>query len=364
MSRRREVSPFGVSFLDCICCGFGAIILMYVIVNARAAATRNEIIMDRRAEVNRLEFEVFKGEKDLVRARNALDESIDEAARTEGLSRRLIEEIKTIQEEMAERERATLAQEEHANKLRADIESVEAELDRLRAAAARAEREGNKLREFKGTGDRHYLTGLKVGGRRVLILVDCSASMLDETIVGVLRRRNMSESEIKQSAKWQQAVRTVDWLTTQLPLSTEFQVIGFNETAFTLAPGTGGRWLDASVPEDLARPMEALAGVVPAKGTSLLNAFAAIGELPERPDNIILLTDGLPTIGSSPPRAYKVSPRKRYSLFVKAVDTLPSGVPVNVILYPMEGDPRAASAFWRLAIDTRGSYFCPAGDWP
>jgi hypothetical protein len=362
--RRREVNPIGVSFLDCICCGFGAIILMYVIVSARAATVRNEVIIDRRAEVNRLEFEVFKGQKDLVRARNALDDAVLEAVRTEGRSRRLIEEIRTVEEEIAERERATLAQREHENKLNADIESVEAELNRLRAAAAVAEREGQKLREFKGTGDRHYLTGLKVGGRRVLILLDCSASMLDDTIVGVLRRRNMGDEEKRRSDKWRQAVRTVDWLTTQFPLGTQFQVMGFSETAFTIAPGSEGRWLDASVAEDLARPIEALAEVVPAGGTSLLNAFDAIGRLPENPDNIILLTDGLPTMGARPPSAYKVTPKTRLSLFRKAVATLPSGVPVNVILLPMEGDPRAASAFWRLAIDTRGSFFCPAGDWP
>jgi hypothetical protein len=37
---------------------------------------------------------------------------------------------------------------------------------------------------------------------------------------------------------------------------------------------------------------------------------------------------------------------------------------VNVILLPMEGDPMAASAFWRLAQLTRGSFLSPAEDWP
>jgi hypothetical protein len=30
----------------------------------------------------------------------------------------------------------------------------------------------------------------------------------------------------------------------------------------------------------------------------------------------------------------------------------------------MEGDPMAASAFWRLAQTTRGSLISPAEDWP
>ena len=37
---------------------------------------------------------------------------------------------------------------------------------------------GQQIRTFKGEGDRQYLTGLKLGGERTLILVDRSASML------------------------------------------------------------------------------------------------------------------------------------------------------------------------------------------
>jgi hypothetical protein len=43
---------------------------------------------------------------------------------------------------------------------------------------------------------------------------------------------------------------------------------------------------------------------------------------------------------------------------------VPPQIPVNIILYPMEGDPMAADAYWRLAKNTRGSFFCPAKDWP
>ena len=33
-------------------------------------------------------------------------------------------------------------------------------------------------------------------------------------------------------------------------------------------------------------------------------------------------------------------------------------------LFPIEGDPMAASAFWKLALATRGSFMSPAKDWP
>ena len=47
-----------------------------------------------------------------------------------------------------------------------------------------------------------------------------------------------------------------------------------------------------------------------------------------------------------------------------ALDRLPVNVPVNVVLSPMEGDPMAASEFWKLAQNTGGSFMAPAEDWP
>jgi hypothetical protein len=363
MARRREVNPFGMSFLDCICCGFGAVILLYVIINARAAGERSRKVLDLSGEVSRLEFEVLKGERNLVQVRNALDETVDELARTEGRSRRIIEQITIIEEELATSENTTIATVEHVNKLKADIKSMEEEVKRLQAAVDAAT-EGEKLREFPGTGDRHYLTGLKVGGRRILILVDCSSSMLDDRVIDILRMRNMPDADKAAAEKWRQTVRTVDWLSTQLPVASRFQVYGFNETAFPILDGTDGTWLEAGNPDHLGGAVEAMKARLPEGGTSLRKALAVSQRLPEPPDNIILLTDGLPTVGERAPRGYKVSAKKRLSLFYEAMTLLPAGVPVNVILYPMEGDPQAANAFWRLAINTRGSYFCPARDWP
>ena len=90
----------------------------------------------------------------------------------------------------------------------------------------------------------------------------------------------------------------------------------------------------------------------------------ALKEMRPSPDNIFLLTDSLPTMGARKPLSKRVSGKKRLKLFKEAVQKLPSGVPVNVIMYPMEGDPLAASVFWRLAAETNGSFFCPSGDWP
>jgi hypothetical protein len=104
--------------------------------------------------------------------------------------------------------------------------------------------------------------------------------------------------------------------------------------------------------------------VIPQKGTSLYHAFDAIGKMSPLPDNIFLLTDSLPTMGKNKSWVKKVSGKKRLRFFNEAIRLLSQKVPVNIILYPMEGDPMAASAFWRLAIMTKGSFFCPSSDWP
>ena len=74
--------------------------------------------------------------------------------------------------------------------------------------------------------------------------------------------------------------------------------------------------------------------------------------------------DTVPGLGAGRAWSNRVSGEKRLQRFEEAVRVLPSRVPVNIILYPMEGDPAAASAYWRLAVATGGSFFCPSRDWP
>ncbi len=59
-----------------------------------------------------------------------------------------------------------------------------------RRQRAEEETPGDKVRTFVGDGDR----SLKVGGQRIFVLVDASSSMLDETIVNIIRRRNLPGS--------------------------------------------------------------------------------------------------------------------------------------------------------------------------
>jgi len=362
--RRREINVFSLSFLDAMTCGFGAVVLFYMVINAASGLRSDSLTADLQGEVDLLEEEVLDGYKNLVETRNSLREVEEEEVAASGLSRRLLEQLQQIRAELATYADTTLASEEHINRLKTDLQTLEDAAKRLSAAAPSDETPGDRLRSFVGDGDRQYLTGLKVGGRRILILVDSSASMLDETIVNIIRRRNLPDAVKIQADKWRQAVRTVDWLTTQIPRDSEFQIYTFNERAEPVMPDTAGQWLDAGSREVLEQAMAALNGVVPGEGTNLHRALATIKTMKPRPDNVILLVDGLPTQGEPPSRRATVSGSQRVRLFSKAVAEVGAGVPINVILFPMEGDPDAASAYWKLAIATRGSFMSPAEDWP
>ena len=362
--KRKRLNVFNLSFLDIITCGLGAIILLFVLVNAKSAARRETVSADLQAEVNRIETQVLEGRKQLILARNTLEKTIDELAETKGLSRQVIKAIEEEKIELADRDQDTLATKSNVNKLKANLKSLEEDVKRLRAGAKAQDELGTKLRPFPGQGDRQYLTDLKMGGRRILILVDSSASMLAETVVGVIRRRNLSDDKKLKSPKWQQTVATIDWLTTQLDPTSRFQIYTFNESARPLTPGTGTTWLNAGDIDVLNQTVADMRKLVPEKGTSLVNAFEVIDKMNPAPDNIFLLSDSLPTMGAQKPWGKRVSGKKRLSLFYEAIRRLPSRIPVNIILYPMEGDPFAASAYWKLAKDTKGSFFCPSKDWP
>lgn len=362
--KRKKLNVFSLSFLDIITCGLGAIILLFVLINAKSAAHQDTITSDYRAEVSRLELLVLDGKKNLIEARNSLEKTETELVQIQGLSRRILALLEKHRVELADQDKETLAAKAHVNKLKADLKSLEEEVKRLRAGAKAADELGSKLRPFPGKGDRQYLTDLKMGGRRIFILVDASASMLDETIVGIIRRRNQDLRQRLQAPKWKQAVATIDWLTTQLPATSKFQVYTFNETAGPLVPATKGTWLNAGDVNQLNQSVENMRKLVPQKGTSLINAFNALKEMNPAPDNIFLLTDSLPTMGTKKPWRKRVSGKNRLGYFNDAIKTLPPKVPVNIILYPMEGDPLAAVSFWKLAKNSRGSFFCPSKDWP
>ena len=351
-----------LAFLDVMFCGFGAVILIFLILDHASTVSPEESTPELAAEIDLLEEEVEEGQIGLVEIRNILSDVSLEVVTAEGLARQIMEQIDSFLQELAALENNSMATEEDIAQLRSDVEALEEELLRLQASAF--EQEGNSVRQFLGDGNRQYLSGLFLGGQRILILLDSSASMLDSTIVNIIRTRNMDDDRKRSSLKWQRVVNTVDWVSTQLPITSQYQIWSFNTSYASIIPETEDTWLEAADREQLNDAIDNVKNIVPENGTNMTQIFRAVANMSPPPDNIFLITDGLPTLGDRNNSDSLVTPSERLELFEEAVEELSPGTPINVILMPLEGDPSAAAAYWQLAQYTKGSFLTPSEDWP
>ncbi len=361
---RKRFSAFNLSFLDIMSCGFGAVVLFYMIISAQVAVRADKQNVELLGETNRLEEEILDGRKNLVRLKTRLDERMQRLSDLQLNAERLQASIDDLKAKLSELDQESLASQQSVEQLQADIKRLEEAKQRLLAQSATGDRAGSQVRTFTGEGNRQYLTGMKMGGKRILILVDASASMLGRTYVNAIVYRNMPDSMKLRTPKWRSAIDAVDWLTARMPAGSDFQIFAFNTRAWSVV-GDSMDWQPVGDGTKLTSAVNRLRTVVPESGTSLYNVFDAVTRMKPKPDNIYLLTDGLPTQGKSPPNKEKlVKPNERFKNFNQAVKLLSGETPVNVLLFPMDGDPDAAGYFWRLAIDTRGSFMTPSEDWP
>ena len=361
MRNRRLLTPFSLSFLDIMSCGFGSVVLLFLIIKHNVD-TYTIIPVDTRdqtSEVMLLEEEILEGRKNLAKTRNTISEIDEQLVEAQGMARRIMEKIQETRSLAEQLSDTTSAVE--LDRLKLNIKELEEQKKQLQEEVRDT---GDDVRRLVGDGNREYLTGLKLGGKRILILLDVSGSMLDDTIVNIIRIRNMRDGIKRNAPKWVQTLRMVDWLTARFPKDSQYQVYVFNTKTRAALPGQEGKWLDVGNKAELNSVIEALGKIVPEGGTNLENAFTAIGKLRPRSDNVYLITDGLPTRGSRTVRGATITGKQRLNLFTRAVKQMPGGVPVNVILAPLEGDPEAAFAYWRLAMSTDGSFLIPSEDWP
>ena len=345
---RRPISTFSLSFLDCLCCGFGSVILVFMIISRQVTADSQEIVADLQSQALRLTVQTEALAEEVSEDRQLLSTSTAELEREKAALRRRRQQLASLDQLLAMKRGDVDAQKQ----------SVQDAMKRAATAAAAPEETRDKR------GRRELVTGLDMTGERVLILVDVSGSMLDRYISNVVLLRNLSKARQRQSPKWQQAVSTVDWLLSSILVESKFQIYTFDVEARPLIEGTSGTWLDVDDDARIRKARARMREITPAGGTSLYHALSVAARMQPPPDNLFLLVDGLPTQGSDRSSSRTVSGDQRLRYFEKAIRRLPGQLPVQVILYPLEGDPEAAAAYWRLAYDSGGALMSPSADWP
>ncbi len=357
MARKvRNVSTFSLSFLDIMSCGLGAAVLIFLLLKHTVDGP-TPLDPQFMSEVSLLEEEIKEGELKLVRIRNTISDVSDESVTAQGLARRIEEDIEKLKSVL----------EEINPDAPVDVEAIKdkiAKLEQQKKALEQTDVGGRKAYEFSGDGERQYLTGLRLGGENVLILLDASASMLDESIVNIIRRRNMGDVQKKSAPKWRRAVRIAQWVIANLPPESDFQVLSFNQEPEPIFGDKAEEWHEVSDRTALQQASEGLDDVIPENGTNFDNVFKLAMDMQPRPDNIFLITDGLPTLGDKGKKSGSVSGTDRLRLFNRSLSLILPDIPVNTMLLPLEGDTYAAAAFWRMAIVTRGAFVTPASDWP
>jgi len=356
--KHRTTNSFSLSFLDIMSCGLGAAVLIFLLLKHVVDGPTKVTEVQTYAEVTLLEEEIKEGEENLVRIRNTISDVSDETVTAQGLARQIQEDINKLKSQL----------EEIAPDSSVDIEGLRdklAKLESQKEALSKTAPSGNKAYEFSGDGDRQYLTGLKIGGENVLVLVDASASMLDESIVNIVRRRNMTNDLKLQAPKWQRAQAIAQWVVANLPPTSDFQVLTFNTDTSPAYGGDVNQWYEVGDYQSVSSVVSGIMKTVPQNGTNMSQVFATAMGMTPRPDNIYLITDGLPTLGgSNAAQSGSITGVERYRLFWQAIDEILPGIPVNTLLLPLEGDPYAAGSFWGLALQTQGSMITPASDWP
>ena len=70
--RRRELNIFSMSFLDAITAGFGAVVLLFMLVNQNALIDTQTAIKATEADAQRWELKVLTGQKNLVQIKEQL----------------------------------------------------------------------------------------------------------------------------------------------------------------------------------------------------------------------------------------------------------------------------------------------------
>lgn len=358
--RRRAFSIFTLSFLDVMCCGFGAVVLLFMIL-------KHEAIKKEKVQAVDLGVEVSLLRQEITAAQAQQAQSARDATSTDAELAKLLAESATAREALAAAKSALQPRAAPAITAK-DIAALKVALRKLETEKQQLLSELNahsqQVRSFTGEGNREYLTGIRMNGRRTLILLDASASMLDETIVNVLRRRNMDDAAKRRSEKWRQAVDTVDWISARLIPGSVYQIYVFNTDVRPIVAGTDGRWLSTDDRNQFNQAIAATRQLIPDGGSNLAKALQVLRTLQPQADNVFLITDGLPTQGLGTNRGATVSGTQRIAFYQEARSQVPAGSPVNVILLPMEGDPMAPWAFWDLAMTTRGAFLTPAYDWP
>lgn len=371
MSRVRNSfgDGFGLSFLDILCCGLGAAILLLLIVK------HEEPGLDDIDWQLMLEPEIFR-----LNSLISESESVNQMLASKLIT--LEERFESIVQSNTEIVAELTSQEQKLLNLRVQLAGEQAKLNELRVLSDKlnvtrqaATTESDKFEGLKFGA----LSGVQLGGEdKVVVLLDTSASMIHWSLVEIIRTQASGVGAIEAAFKWRQAKNIGGLAFSSINPGHRFKVLTFGEEVIDSDGSVVGKdellWDIKSEKDDQSRLRNLT--LQPGGGTNLKLAFDAVSRLIPKPARILLITDGLPnnisnrsSLRGCPKNrkgVSKISGECRISIAINSIDKLSgklSKVPIDVILLPLEGDGDAVRFYSLLTGLSAGRLITPSVDW-
>jgi hypothetical protein len=205
--KRRALDPFSLSFLDCICCGFGAIILLLTLTRMKEPAAIEEAKQELDGRIARLEEELheIRGQSEVIERelrgrREQLSKEREGVARLQGDLSRLQGQWKASRE-------------------LSEVQDIIA--GRMLAAQQQLTDEMKRLREQPAPRDASLVAGIPVDSEYVVFVIDTSGSM--------------------QRFAWPAMLRKMDQTLDAYPKVKGLQVM--NDQGIYMFPTYAGKWI-------------------------------------------------------------------------------------------------------------------------
>jgi hypothetical protein len=196
--RRREIETSGLSFLDCICCGFGAVILLLVVVKIRQPA----VLEERGGEL------------------------LSTAAHLEAVLADLLGQTASAEQELLTAEGELAQRSPDLAEARAEWERAASELEKTELTSSFLERTKRLYEHARESTPRRsaptsLVGGIPVDSEYIIFIIDTSGSMLNYN--------------------WNRAIQKIDEILDVYPRVKGIQVL--NDMGRYMFSGYQGKWI-------------------------------------------------------------------------------------------------------------------------
>ncbi len=208
MPRRREVEVFSLSFLDCICCGFGAIILLLVLTEIGQPIELEKSRANLNGQVRNLQAQLYVIRGELEELKRELNSRVATLESDQRKLSRLSGDLTNIQGEFSASRKDASVTNTVEGELVSAYQTLTAEMERL-------------LRERASRAPTAAVGGIPIDSEYVIFIIDTSSSMT--------------------SNHWDVNLAIVDEILSLYPHVLGLQIL--NDQGKYMFSGTRGKWL-------------------------------------------------------------------------------------------------------------------------